>query len=164
MSPSRKRAAVEEVQEQFSVSERRACDVLDQPRSTQRYQPQPRDDEAPLAKCMREHARRRPRFGYRRVAALLRAEDWRGSDTRVYRLWRREGLKVPQKAKRKRHAGSSINSCDRLRSERPDHVWCWDFAFDHTTSGSQLKWLSIVDEFTRECLTLKVDRSITSET
>lgn len=134
-----------------------------QPRSTQRYQPQPRGDEAGLVRRMLQLARRRPRWGYRRVAWLLRQERWRASDTRVYRLWRREGLKVPQKRRKRRRLGSSDNGCLRRRAEHKDHVWCWDFVFDRTSSGAPLKWLSIVDEHTRECLALKVDRSITSE-
>lgn len=81
----------------------------------------------------------------------------------MYRLWRREELKVPQKKRKKRRLGSSDNGCHRVRSNGPDAVWCWDFVFDHTIGGTSLKWLSIVDEFTRECLTLKVARSITSE-
>ena len=152
-----------QLQAEFDVSERRACRVLDQPRSTQRYESSPRDDETALAKRMRELVKKRPRFGYRRIARLLRREGWRASDTRVYRLWRREGLKVPQKKRKKRRLGSSDNSCHRIRAERPNDVWCWDFVFDYTNSGTSLKWLSIVDEYTRECLTLKVDRSITSE-
>jgi transposase InsO family protein len=112
---------------------------------------------------MREMARQRPRFGYRRIAALLRAEAWRASDTRVFRLWRREGLKVPRKKRKRRRLGHSGNACHRRRALHKDHVWCWDFVFDRTASGSMLKWLSIVDEYTRECLALKVDRSITSE-
>ena len=112
---------------------------------------------------MFELSRVRPRFGYRRIARLLRDEAWRASDTRVYRLWRREGLKVRQKRRKRRCLGNAINGCDQLRAERPNHVWCWDFIFDRTINGSPLKWLSIVDEFTRECLALKVDRSITSE-
>jgi transposase InsO family protein len=155
--------AVEALQERFECSERRACAVLDQPRSSQRYEPQPRDDEAALVKRMLELSRRRPRYGYRRIAWQLRQEGWQASDTRVYRLWRREGLKVPQKRRKKRRLGKSENGCVHRKAEHKDHVWCWDFVFDHTTSGSQLKWLSIVDEYTRECLTLKVDRSITSE-
>ncbi len=136
---------------------------MDQPRSSQRYEPQPRDDEPKLATRMREMARQRPRFGYRRIAALLRAEAWRASDTRVFRLWRREGLKVPRKKRKRRRLGHSGNACHRRRAFHKDHVWCWDFVFDRTASGSMLKWLSIVDEYTRECLALKVDRSITSE-
>jgi putative transposase len=116
-----------------------------------------------MVKRMLQVAGRRPRWGYRRAARQLRQEGWQASDTRVYRLWRREGLKVPQKKRKRRHLGSSVNGCSERRAERPDHVWCWDFVFDRTTGGSQLKWLSIVDEYTRECLSLKVDRSITSE-
>jgi putative transposase len=153
----------EGLQGEFSVSERRACEVLEQPRSTQRYDPKPRDDERALVKQMFEITRRRPRWGYRRVAWRLRQSGWRSSDTRIYRLWRREGLKVPVKRRKKRRLGRSENGCVRRRAEFKDHVWAWDFVFDHTTSGSQLKWLSIVDEHTRECLALKVDRSITSE-
>ena len=163
MSPSRKRAAAADLQQKFSVSERRACQALEQPRSTQRYEPKPRGDELALAKGMLKVARRRPRWGYRRVAWRLRRDGWRASDTRVYRLWRREGLKVPVKKRKKRRLGKSENGCVHRRAEHRDHVWCWDFVFDHTTSGSQLKWLSIVDEYTRECLALKVARSITSE-
>ena len=136
---------------------------MDQPRSSQRYQPRPRDDESQLAVRMRELARGRPRFGYRRIAALLRAEAWQASDTRVFRLWRREGLKVPNKKRKRRRLGTSSNGCHRRRAVHKDHVWCWDFVFDRTANGSMLKWLSIVDEHTRECLALKVDRSITSE-
>jgi transposase InsO family protein len=112
---------------------------------------------------MRSLAKERPRFGYRRIARLLRRESWRTSDTRVWRLWRRERLKVRQQKRKRRRLGTSDNGCHRVRAERPNDVWCWDFVFDRTVSGSSLKWLSIVDEFTRECLTLKVDRSITSE-
>jgi transposase InsO family protein len=112
---------------------------------------------------MLELVRQRPRFGYRRIAELLRAESWRASPTRIYRLWRREGLKVPQKKRKRRRLGSSENGCHRRQAEHKDHVWCWDFVFDRTESGAALKWLSIIDEFTRECLALKVARSITSE-
>lgn len=163
MSPSRKRAAVCKLQEELAVSERRACEVLNQPRSCQRYRVKPRDDEPKLIERMRDLARTRPRFGYRRIAALLRREAWSASETRVFRLWRQEGLKVPQKKRKRRRLGSSENGCHRRRTEHKDHVWCWDFVFDRTASGSTLKWLSIVDEYTRECLALKVDRSITSE-
>jgi transposase InsO family protein len=152
-----------DLQEQFQISERRACEVLDQPRSSQRYESKPRDDEEALARRMLELAAQRPRFGYRRIAALLRREGWHASRTRVLRLWRREGLKVPQKTRRKRHLGESGQACHVRRAQHKDDVWCWDFVYDRTASGSPLKWLSIVDEYTRECLTLKVDRSITSE-
>ena len=151
------------LQKKFTVSERRACRVVEQPRSCQRYAAKPREDEAALVQRMLHLVRQRPRFGYRRIAALLRTESWRASATRIYRLWRREGLKVPQKKRKRRRLGKSENGCHRRRALHKDHVWCWDFVFDRTESGSVLKWLSIVDEYTRECLCLKVARGITSE-
>ncbi len=163
MSPSRKRIAVEQLRKVCDVSERRACDVVGQPRSSQRYRAKVRDDEPRLVSRMLELVRRFPRYGYRFITAKLRQEDWEVNAKRIYRLWRREGLKVPRKKRKKRRLGTSANSCHRRKAEHKNDVWCWDFVFDHTTGGSQLKWLSIVDEYTRECLCLKVDRSITSE-
>ena len=163
MSPSRKRIAVDELQSSYEVSERRACEVVGQPRSSQRYQAKVREDEPRLVARMLELVRRFPRYGYRRITAKLRQEGWPVNAKRIYRLWRREGLKVPRKKRKKRRLGSSVNGCHRRKSERKNDVWAWDFVFDHTTNGTQLKWLSIVDEYTRECLCLKVDRSITSE-
>lgn len=163
MSPSRKRAAVAKLRQEFPVSERRACRVIGQPRMSQRYQSKPRKDEPRLVRRMLELARQRPRFGYRRIAVLLRGEGFRAGDTRVLRLWRQEGLKVPKKKRKRRALGTSANACHCRRAEHKDHVWTWDFIFDRTTSGSALKWLSIVDEYTRECLALKVARGITSE-
>ncbi len=145
------------------MPQRRACSALDQPRSTQRFVAKPRDDEVVIAQRMREVATKRPRWGYRRIAWQLRRNGFQVSDTRAYRLWRREGLKVPLKKRERRSTGVSENGCDNRRAEQKDDVWCWEFIFDRTERGSTLKWLSIVDEFTRECLALKVDRSITSE-
>lgn len=136
---------------------------MDQPRSSQRYAAQPRGDEEALVKRMRALVGERPRFGYRRIAALLRREGWAAGATRVLRLWRREGLKVPIKRRNKRARGTGDQACAVHRAARKDHVWCWDFVFDRTTSGSPLKWLSIVDEHTRECLALKVARGLTAE-
>lgn len=163
MSPARKRAAVEHLQEKFDASERRACEVVDQPRSTQRYAGQPQEDEPKLVARMLELVRERPRFGYRRITALLRGEGWAVNVKRIYRLWRREGLRVPKKTRKRRGKGTSANACHVRRAEHADHVWTWDFVFDRTSSGTTLKWLSIVDEYTRECLALKVARSIRSE-
>jgi len=112
---------------------------------------------------MLELVGRYPRYGYRRIAAKLKQENWSVNVKRIYRLWRREGLKVPLKKHKKRRLGVSENGCIHRRSACINDVWCWDFIFDHTTNGTQLKWLSIVDEFTRENLCLKVDRSIRSE-
>lgn len=145
------------------MSERRACTAIGQPRSTQRYQGQPRDDEATLCRRLRELVRQRPRFGYRRLTALLRREGWSVNAKRVLRLCRKEGLKVRQKPRKNRAPGASANACHVRRAEHKDHVWTWDFAFDRTENGTTLKWLSIIDEHTRECLALKVARNITSE-
>lgn len=163
MSPARKRAAVEHLQAKFDASQRRACEVVDQPRSTQRYAGHSPDDEAQLVARMLELVRQRPRFGYRRIGALLRGEGWSVNVKRIYRLWRREGLKVPRRTRKRRGLGTSANACHVRRAEHQDHVWTWDFVFDRTSSGTTLKWLSIVDEYTRECLALKVSRSIPSE-
>lgn len=163
MSPSRKREAVDHLEGAFEVSERRACTVLDQPRSTQRYERKPASDEAVLVTRMHELVRQHPRFGYRRIAALLKREGFPAGFDRVYRLWRREGLKVPKTRRKKRRLGSSANGCVRHRVERQNQVWAWDFIFDRTASGTSLKWLSVVDEFTRECLCLKVARRMTSQ-
>ena len=98
-------------------------------------------------------ARQRPRFGYRRIAALLRRESWRASACRVHRLWRKEGLKsAARNAEESVVWASTEHACHVRLAMHKDHVWCWDFVFDRTASGSLLKWLSIVDEHTRESL------------
>jgi len=130
---------------------------------TQRYQPAPNGDEARLVQRMLSLVGRHPRYGYRRITALLRREGWVVNRKRVFRLWRREGLKVPQKSRKKRRLGTSANGCVRQRPERPNHVWAWDFIFDQTTNGRVLKWFTLVDEYTRECLALEVRRRMTSE-
>jgi len=144
------------------VSQRRACGVLGQPRSSQRYRPARRDDEGKLTGRMLELARQHPRYGYRRVWAVLRQERWRVNRKRVYRLWKKEGLKVPQKKRKRRRLGTSGNGIVRHRATRKDHVWAWDFIHDRDERGRPLKWLSLIDEYTRECLALEVERSMTA--
>lgn len=122
-----------------------------------------KSDEVALGRQLREIVRKRPRFGYRRLTAVLKREGWSVNAKRVHRLCRKEGLKVRQIVRKRRAMGVSANACDVRKSERVNDVWTWDFAFDRTQSGSALKWLSIVDEFTRECLALKVARGMTSE-
>src|SRR5262249_38716732 len=139
------------------------CRVLEQPRPSQRYRPHVNQFERRLVARILELVQLHPRYGYRRIGEVLRRGGWEGNRKRVHRLWRREGLKVPQKARKKRYLGHSANSCARHRAEHPDHVWTWDFIFDRTQGGRSLKWLSIVDEYTRECLALVVARSITAE-
>lgn len=147
-----------------NVSQRRACEVLGQPRSTQRYQvQQDTEEEQRLVARMHELVRQYPRYGYRFITIKLRQEGWQVNFKRIYRLWRREGFKVPKKTRKRRRLGHSGNSCMRRRAEHKDHVWCWDFIHDRTASGKPLKWLAITDEYTRECLALEVDRSITAD-
>jgi putative transposase len=153
---------VTHVHKQLEVSERRACLTLEQPRSSQRYQPKEREGEAELVKRMLALSRQHPRYGYRFVWALLREEGFKINRKRVYRLWRREGLKVPVKRHKKRRLGTSENGIVHHRAEHADHVWAWDFIHDRTQDGRPLKFLSIVDEYTRECLTLEVRRSFKS--
>ena len=136
---------------------------MGQPRATQRYRPLAREFERRLVGRMLELVREHPRYGYRRIWALLRREGWRVNRKRVYRLWRREGLRVPQKQRKKRHWGHSGNGCARRRAEHKDHVWAWDFIHDRTCDGRPLKWLTVVDEYTRECLALEVGRGMTAE-
>src|SRR5207244_8650620 len=140
-----------------------ACKVLDQPRGTQRYVTLEDEEERRLISRLHELVRERPRYGYRFMVAILRREGWRVNRKRVYRLWRQEGFQVPRKQRKKRRLGSSQGSCIRRRAEHKDHVWAWDSVFDRTAHGRSLKCLSIVDEYTRECLALEVDRGMTSE-
>jgi len=155
---------VQHVQERRSTSQRRACEALGVSRSTQRYQP--KDDTGEVGRLvvrMHELVRRYPRYGYRMIGAKLRQEGWHLNLKKVYRLWRREGFKVPRKTHKKRRLGHSGNSCVRRRAEHPDHVWTWDFIHDRTTAGQPLKWFAITDEYTRECLALEVDRGLTAD-
>ena len=144
------------------MSERRACEVVGQPRGTQRYTPREPDDERALVKRMRELSAAHPRYGYRRVWALLRAERFAVNRKRVQRLWRREGLKVPQTQRKRRRLGHSGNSCSRRKAEYANHVWSYDFVLDQTSDGRRLKLLPVVDEFTRECLAIEVERRLTA--
>jgi len=162
VSPARRREAVQEAQATPEVSERRACEVIGQPRSTQRYAAKERDGEKSLVTKMLELVRRHPRYGYRRVWALLRNEGFRVNVKRVYRLCRKEGLKVPKKQHKKRRLGCSDNGCVRQRAAHINHVWCYDFVSDQTTDGRTLKFLTLEDEYTREALAIEVERSITS--
>lgn len=144
------------VQRELGVSERRACCVVGQPRSTHCYRPgRPAKDRALMTRLVRL-ARDHPRYGHRRAWAVLRGEGRTVNRKRVHRLWREAGLQVPQKTrKRQRLAGTAgENSTVRLASERPNHVWAYDSVFDATEDGRALKLLTVLDEYTRECLAL----------
>lgn len=163
VTADQRRQAVRCLQERFGVSQRRACRVLGQHRSTQRQETKKaREGEQRLVARMLELVKKHPRFGYRRIGALLRREGWRVNRKRVYRLWRQQGLKVPRKQRKKRRLGGSANSCVRRPAEHKDHVWAWDFLHDRTSDGGPLKWFTLVDEYTRECLALEVRRGMTA--
>ena len=144
------------------MSQRRACAVLGQPRSTQRCPRKVKDDEPAIVNRMHELVRAQPRRGYRMVWACLRQEGFGVSRKRVWRLWKREGFKVPQKRHKKRRLGVSENGIVRRRAQGINDVWCWDFIHDKDAAGRPLKWLLLEDEFTREALAVEAGRSITS--
>jgi putative transposase len=162
VSPARRRACVEHVVRELGVSERKACAVLGQHRSTQRKGPRGSDDEAALTAEVVELAKRYGRYGYRRITALLRGVGWAVNRKRVERIWRREGLKVPQRQPKRGRLWLADGSCVRLRPEHANHVWAYDFVEDRTRDGRKFRMLCVVDEFTREALAICVARRLTS--
>ena len=163
ISPARRRQLVDHVQEQMDVSERRACRVLKQPRSTQRYQTRQADDEEQLTVRIIALASDYGRYGYRRITALLRNEGWEVNHKRVERIWWQEGLKVPPKQPKRGRLWLNDGSCIRLRPEYPNHVWSYDFMQDRTHNGVAFRILNIIDEYTRECLQVRVERHLSHE-
>jgi transposase InsO family protein len=162
----KRRQAVEHVRDMLGrdvVTERRACRVLGQARNTQRRKARVADDEPQLVKRIVWMASEYGRYGYRRITALLRAEGWWVNHKRVERIWRQEGLKVPAKQPKRRRLWLGDGSCIRLRPTHRNHVWSYDFVMDRTADGRSFRMLTIVDEFTRECLAIDVARKLTSE-
>lgn len=152
------------VVERFGLSERRACQITGQHRSTQRHRPRGgggRDDA--LRERLRRLSAEHPRWGYRLAWGRLREEGWAVNRKKIQRLWREEGLRVPQRKRKRLRLGESIVPAKRLRAERPNHVWALDFQFDTTTDGRTLKLLHVVDEHTREALAIRVARSIDAD-
>jgi len=145
------------------VSERRACEVLNQSRSTQRRKKHVASDEPRLIRRMVQLASDYGRYGYRRVTAFLRDEGWRVNHKRIERLWRQEGLKVPQKQPKRRRLWLADGSCVRLRPASKDHVWSYDFVADRTSDGRAIRMLTLIDEHSRECLAIDVARGLKSE-
>ncbi len=151
------------MRERLGVSERRACRVLGQARATQRRKLRARDDEEALVGEVTDLASRFGRYGYRTVTGLLRLSGWHVNKKRVERIWKQEGLKVPRKQPKRGRLWLNDGSCVRLRPQRPDHVWSYDFVHDRTHNGRPLKILTVIDEYTRECLSLRIERRMTSE-
>jgi len=147
----------------LDLSQRRACQIVGQHRSTQRHQPAVADPDRDLRARLRRFARQHPRWGYRRAHAVLRRDGYAVNRKKIQRLWREEGLRVPPKRRKRQRLGVSTTSADRLRAERPDHVWALDYQFDVTATGRVIKILHVVDEFTRESLADLVDHSIDAD-
>jgi putative transposase len=151
------------LRDRLGVSERWACRLVGQHRSIERYEPKRVDDDAALRTELGKFSVDRPRWGYRRAHHNLRQEGWQVNRKRVQRLWREEGLRVPQPRRTRRRLGQSATAAGRLRAERPGHVWTFDFQFDQTVDGQAIKVCNILDECTRESLAGVVERSIDSD-
>ena len=149
--------------DQLGVSERRACRVLGQARSTQRRRAQVQDDEPALTRRILQLATCYGRYGYRPITAMLRRDGWRVNHKRVERIWRQEGLKVPRKQPKRGRIWLNDGSCVRLRPQWTDHVWSYDFVHDRTSDGRGLRMMTVLDEYSRECLAIRVGRSLSSE-
>jgi putative transposase len=163
LGPERRRAAVRHLQCLLGISERFACRATGQHRATQRHEAlaaTPGDPDAELRTWLRRYAQDHPRRGFRPAYHDARAEGWIVNHKKVQRLWREEGLRVPQRRRRKRHGTSTAAA---VVADAPDRVWAVDFQFDVTTDGRPIKIVSILDEHTRECLGGMVERSITGE-
>ena len=153
---------VDQVKEKLKVTERRACRVLDQARSTQRRRIKLRDDEPALTQAIIRLAGCYGRYGYRRITAMLHREGWQVNHKRIERIWRQQCLKVPQKQPKRGRLWLTDGSCVRLRPERKDHVWSYDFVHARTSDGRVLRLLTVIDEYSRECLAIEVDRRLNS--
>jgi putative transposase len=151
---------VDHVVAELGVPERRACRVLGQHRSTQRKVPTTPDDEAALTADIIALAIQYGRYGYRRITVMLHRTGWVVNVKRVERIWRREGVKVPQKQPKRGRLWLNDGSCIRLRPEYPNHVWSNDFIEDRTHNGSKFRMLNVIDEFTRECIAIRVNRGL----
>ena len=151
------------LRDRFGVSERRACTVVDIHRSTMRLTPLPvTAEETELRAWLRRFSTDRPRWGWRRAAKMARRAGWNVNNKRIRRLWRDEGLRVPQRRKKKRLTGIGV-AVGAMSPIRPNVIWAMDFQFDTTADGRTLKMLNVIDEFTREALAIKVDRSIDAD-
>jgi len=146
----------------YRLSERHACRLVNQPRGTQRYKAIVRADEDALTQAITVLAAQYGRYGYRRITRMVQDAGWHVGTDRVQRIWRREGLKVPKKHKPRGRLWLNDGSCIRLRPERRNHVWSYDFVEAQTQDGRKLRLLTLIDEFTRECLAIRVARRINS--
>jgi len=137
--------------------------VLEQARNTQRRNHEVSSEESRLVTDITALATKYGRYGYRRITALLNERGWQVNHKRVERIWRQEGLKVPKKQPKRGRLWLNDGSCIRLRPEYKNHVWSYDFVTARTADGRAFRMLTIIDEYTRECLAILVERRLTSE-
>ena len=165
VTPAQQRAAATHLADHYNVSERRICRVLGRSRSSIRYRGRPRADEPALTKELKRISRRFPRYGYRRAHAILARKGFTANVKRVRRLWAELGLRRPVRLQKLRKLGpkpgTSANSCVQQPARFKNDVWTCDFIHDRTSGGRPLKWLTLVDEYTRECLALHAGASLT---
>jgi putative transposase len=160
VSPQAKRNAVQQLTTERDYSLRHACQLVRISRSSARYQPRPKPEEIPFRQQVRQMAHQHPGYGYRRITAILRREGSQVNHKRVQRIWQAEGLQLPRRKPRKRRYGPRGEVIHKAQYR--NHVWSYDFLEEHTVRGKRMRILAVIDEFTRECLALMVDRSITS--
>jgi len=151
------------MQQKLGISQRRACRVLNQPRSVQRHKSNKSFEQEVLRKDIVRLASRYGRYGYRRITALLRTEGWSVNHKRVERIWREEGLKVPVKQPKRGRLYLNDGSCIRLRSCWKNHVWSYDFVADRLKNGKKIRMLTVIDEYSRKCLAIRVGSSLKSD-
>jgi len=163
LSPARRRDAVRHAVSVLHVSERRACRAIGHGRSSYRYRPQPDSSQERVRQRIIALAKEYGRSGYRTIAGMLTREGWDVGKDRVSTIWRQEGLKVPTKPPKRARLWRADGSCLRLRPERPHHVWSYDFMADRTHDGRPFRILTILDEYTRECLASVVARRMGSQ-
>ena len=154
---------MEHVREKLHISERRVCRVINQPRSTQRHTSVVTEGEERLRAEIVQLALKYGRYGYRRITALLQRDGWQINHKRVERIWREEGLRVPKKQSNRGRLWLNDGSCVRLRPTHRNHVWSYDFVADRTHDGRSIKMLTVIDEYSRECLAIVVERRLQSD-
>ena len=151
------------MQQRYTLSQRRACRALNLNRDTIRYQRRTGYDEEALRAAIMRLALKYGRYGYRRITALLKAEGWRVNHKRVERIWREEGLKVPKKQRKRKRLYLNDGSCIRLRPHWRNHVWSYDFVADRLSNGQKIRMLTVIDEYSRKCLAIRVKRTLGSD-
>lgn len=149
--------------QKYGISERQACSALGVHRSNIRRSPKKANDEELLTKDILRLTQKYGRYGYRRITSLLQVEGWKVNHKRVERIWREQGLKVPRKQPKRKRLYLNDGSCIRLRPLYPNHVWSYDFVSDRLSNGQKIRMLTVIDEYTRKCLTIRVDYQLKSD-